>query len=151
MISVHRIQGNRIFSFTVFVSRNITMSIDTIGKKKKLSASVSKKSNIFGCVRLETACGLVVRPSTPLACAECISCSYTSLLPRRNRTLFSRKRMDLERHSESLMIRGRNACICSSAATYDGNGDRSYVITAHLELLQYADKARASLSDRPRL
>lgn len=63
--------------------------------------------------------------------------------------LFSAKSMDFERVNASFIIKGRYACMRSSA-TCDGKGDKSYGITEHLELLQKADKECASSSDRPK-
>lgn len=112
-VSVHLIQGSRIFSFTSSESTNKTASIETMGKNMKFSSSVWKYSNIFGCVRLDTA-NRVVHPWTPLSLASRNSSARCSGVRLRIRTLFSMNRIDFEWFSASFISSGRNACIRSS-------------------------------------
>lgn len=114
-VNVHLIHGNRMFWLTVSVSKNITTSSDTIGTNKKLSGSVWKYSNIFGCVRVDTAC-LVVQPSTPLSLTR-LKYKLISLLLPLTRILFSMNKIVFDRVSASLMINGRNACNVRSSFT----------------------------------
>lgn len=129
-VNVHLIHGNRMFWLTVSVSKNITTSKDTIGTNKKLSGSVWKYSNIFGCVRVDTAC-LVVQPSTPLSLTR-FKYTLISLLLPLTRILFSMNNIVFDRVSASLIINGRNACNVRSSFTYDGNCNKKIQSIEHL-------------------